>query len=147
MTRRSFIVMHAPVLHCVICRRGFDFQAGDAPVVLRHVAYGYDFVHDGACFSSATELMFPEPGFDCEAFVRDPERRRLLSVAPANGWLAARREPLLCWVLVEYGDGTTSMEGVIRDDEWLDEPGGAEFAGSVQRIHVAEDNVIRLAAA
>lgn len=136
-----------PVLRCVTCRRAFDFQAGDEALVLRHISYGYDFVHDGACWTTATELMFPEPGFDCEAFVRDPERRRVVNVAPADGWVAARSEPLRCWVVVEYRDGTTSMEGLLRDDEWLDEPGGAEFAASVQRIRVGDDRVIQLAAA
>ena len=106
-----------------------------------------NFVHDGACLNTATELMFPEPGFDCEAFVRDPKRRRVINVAPASGWVAARREPLRCWVVVEYRDGTTSMEGLLRDDDWLDEPGGAEFAASVQRIRVGDDRAIQLAAA
>jgi hypothetical protein len=36
-------------------------------------------------------------------------------------------EPLQFWADVEYRDGSTHREGVIRDPEWLDEPGGAEF--------------------
>jgi hypothetical protein len=49
-------------------------------------------------------------------------------------------------VLVEYSDGSISMEGVIRDEEWLDEPGGAEFAKIVQRVHDAEESGMRMAA-
>jgi hypothetical protein len=152
--------MHAAVstaryLRCAICRCAFNFSAGEAALVLRHVAYGYDFVHDGTCLIAATELLFPEPGFDCEAFYRDPERHRVLGVAPAGQWIAVaqtpsekvlRGEPLQCWVLVEYSDGSTSMEGIIRDDEWLDEPGGAEFAKIVRRVHDAEESDIRRAA-
>jgi hypothetical protein len=145
-----------PELRCVTCRRAFDFQAGDEALVLRHVSYGYDFVHDSACLNTATELMFPEPGYDCEAFYRDLERQRVLGVAPADRWAAivpasggnvVRREPLLCWALVEYRDGTISMEGLIRDNEWRDEPGGAEFAKNVRRIRPADESDCQLAAA
>jgi len=130
-----------PELRCVVCHRAFDFAAQEAALVLRHVAYGYDFVHDNACLADACERLFPEPGYDCGAFARDPERRRVLAVAPAKDWMAViarapepsaaiRRvhsDPLLCWALVEHRDGSTSMEGLVRDEEWLDEPGGAEF--------------------
>ena len=30
-------------------------------------------------------------------------------------------------MLVEHRDGSISMEGLVRDEDWLDEPGGAEF--------------------
>ena len=153
--------MHGPTstachLSCVICRSTFNFQAGEAALVLRHVAYGYDFVHQGACFLAATELFFPEPGYDCEAFYQDRERRRVLGIAPADGWTGVtpastgnvlRCEPLQCWVLVEFSNGSISMEGLVRDDEWLDEPGGAEFAKIVRRVQFAEASDIRLAAA
>ena len=142
-------------LRCVVCRSCFDFAAGESALILRHVAYGYDFVHHGACLTSATERIFPEPGFDCAAFARDPQRRRVLNVAGADGWAAMSPttaghapldEPLLCWVLVEHQDGTTSLDGVIRDDDWLDEPGGAQFATKVVRIRATDDRRAPLAA-
>jgi hypothetical protein len=131
----------AVALQCVVCGRPFDFAAGEAAVVLRHVAYGYDFVHDGACLAAARELIFAEPGYDVPAFGRDPERRRVLAAESADGWAAvepetpARREagrpvrfePLRWWALVEHQDGSRHVEGVVRDEEWLDEPGGAEL--------------------
>jgi hypothetical protein len=131
----------AVALQCVVCGRAFDFAAGEAAVVLRHVAYGYDFVHDGPCLAAARAWIFAEPGYDVAAFGRDPERRRVLAADPADGWAAvvpetpARRaagrpvrfEPLRWWALVEHRDGTRRVEGVVRDDEWLDEPGGAEL--------------------
>jgi len=142
-------------LRCVVCRSFFDFTVGDTAAVLRHVAYGYDFVHDGACLTTATDWIFPEPGFDCAAFARDVQRRRVLNIACADGWAAVPRatagkaplaEPLLCWVVVEHWGGTTSMEGVIRDDEWLDEPGGAELVTNVVRTRATHDRGARLAA-
>jgi hypothetical protein len=128
-------------LHCAICRRSFDFAAGEAAVVLRHVAYGHDFVHQGACLDRALAAIFPEPGFDGAAFAMEPQRRRILAVADADGWAAVepesparvlagrpvRFEPLRWWMLIEYQDGTRRVEGVTRDAEWLDEPGGATF--------------------
>jgi hypothetical protein len=50
-------------------------------------------------------------------------------------------------VLAEHRDGTTSMDGVIRNGEGLDETGGAEFAKTVRRIHVTDESVIQLFAA
>jgi hypothetical protein len=131
----------AVALQCAVCGRAFDFAAGESAVVLRHVAYGYDFVHEGACLATARELIFAEPGYDVTAFGRDPERRRVLAAESAEGWAAvepetpARRaaghpvrfEPLRWWALVEHEDGSRQVEGVIRDDDWLDEPGGAEL--------------------
>jgi len=124
---------------------------GETAVVMHHVAYGYDFVHDGACLTAAMDWIFPEPGFDCAAFARDPRRRRVLNVACADGWAALSStttlpEPLHCWVVVELRDGTTSVEALLRADEWLDEPGGAEFVGHVVRIHAMEGSAVRLAA-
>ena len=40
--------MEAIELRCLVCRAAFDLVRGDGPIVLRHVAYGYDFVHDAA---------------------------------------------------------------------------------------------------
>jgi hypothetical protein len=128
-------------LCCVRCRRPFDFAAGEAALVLRHVAYGHDFVHDGPCLVAVREWLFAEPGYDCAAFGRDAERRRVLASAAADGWAAAlperpgrclaarsgRFEPLRWWALVELRDGTRRVEGIVRDDDWLDEPGGAMF--------------------
>jgi hypothetical protein len=128
-------------LRCLVCRQPFDFEGDEAAVVLRHVAYGHDFAHDGPCLAAARERLFPEPGYDCAAFGRDPERRRVVGAAAAASWAAVlptaperladgqavRLELLRCWVLVEHADGARRMEGLLRDEEWLDEPGGAEF--------------------
>jgi hypothetical protein len=135
-------------VRCVVCRRPFDFAAGEAAVVLRHTAYGYDFAHEGPCLASARDLLFVEPGYDRAAFGRDAERRRVLAAADAVGWAAVvaetpervlagrpvRFEPLRWWALVEHRDGTRRVEGVVRAEDWLDEPGGAEFpAGAAGR--------------
>jgi hypothetical protein len=117
--------------------------------VLRHVAYGHDFVHDGPCLAAARELLFPEPGYDGPAFGRDAERLRVLAAADGAGWAVAvaetperilagrpvRYEPLRWWALVEHRDGTRLVEGIVREDEWLDEPGGAALpeAGAGRR--------------
>jgi len=107
----------------VICRQDFDFTAGQTAVILHHVAYGYDFVHPGACEAAALGSIFPEPGYDCAAFAHDPERRAVVSIAPG-----AERQRV--WALIEYRDGSRRFEGVLRDAEWQDEPGGAEFPQS-----------------
>ena len=126
---------------CTTCRRPFAFDAGEAAIILRHVAYGFDFVHQGPCLDAARELLFVEPGYDCQAFGPDLARRRVLDVADAEGWAAAspeapervvagyplRLEPLRWWALVEHQDGSRRVEGIVREDEWLDEPGGAEL--------------------
>ena len=138
--------LHAPdamssavALRCAICHRPFNFAANEAAVVLRHVAYGYDFAHEGACLDAARELIFPEPDYDCAAFGRDPERRLVLDAYDAMGYAAVmaptasaaaaslRLDSLRAWILVEHADGSRRMEGLVRDAEWLDEPGGAEF--------------------
>jgi predicted small metal-binding protein len=127
-------------MRCVACRRPLAFGAGEAAAVLRHTAYGFDFAHEGPCVETARSLIFAEPGYDCVAFGRDAERRRVLGATDAAGWAAVlaetpervvaghpvRFEPLRWWALVEHRNGTRCVEGVVRDDAWLDEPGGAE---------------------
>ncbi|MBV9358456.1 MAG: hypothetical protein JO023_23340 [Chloroflexi bacterium] len=123
-------------LRCLVCQQRFDFDNGETAVVLRHIAYAYDFVHPGACLELAQEIIFVEPGYDRPAFSLGLQRTRILQVAPAEGWAAvltdstrsaATFEPLRMWALVEHGDGTRHVEGVVRDAEWSDEPGTAEF--------------------
>jgi hypothetical protein len=119
----------------MICRDPFDFASGESAIVLRHVAYGSDFVHAGACLEAARTWIFAEPDYDCAAFALDTQRRRVREVTPAQGWAAVVTEttghvlfePLLCWARVELAEGTQRVEGLVRPDEWLDEPGGAEF--------------------
>jgi hypothetical protein len=131
----------AYALRCLSCNRAFDFASGETAVVLRHVAYGYGFAHDGACLKEALEQIFVEPGFDCAAYAHDTQRMRILGVNPSDDWSAVlpetpertlsgspfRFEPLRFWALVEHADGSRRVEGVTWDDEWLDEPGAAEF--------------------
>jgi hypothetical protein len=131
----------AYVLHCLSCNRAFDFASGESAIVLRHVAYGFGFAHAGACLKDALEQIFVEPGFDCAAYAHDTERIRILGVNTSDGWSAVlpetpertlsgspfRFEPLRFWALVEHADGSWRVEGVTWDDEWLDEPGAAEF--------------------
>ena len=131
-------------LRCVVCGEPFDFAAGESAVVLRHVAYGHDFVHDGRCLATARELLFAEPGYDCPALGPDPLRRRVMDATPADGWSATRapapgaaggrvrHEPLRWWALIELADGRRQMEGVARDEDWLDEPGGATLPAAAR---------------
>jgi hypothetical protein len=152
-------LVHCALLQCMVCHRPFDFAFGETAVVLRHVAYGHDFVHDGACLDTAREWMFLEPGYDTSAFSPDPLRVKVLQVWAADGWSAVlpeapqhvmtgglvRFEPLQCWVLVEHSDGSWHKEGILRDPEWTDEPGGAEFpeawrSGDACIDYVAEDD-------
>jgi hypothetical protein len=119
----------------VICHRAFDFAAGETAVILKHVAYANDFVHEGVCLETALEMIFPEPGYDGAAFARDPRRARLLRTEAAQGWtamLSGSPAPVLVWAVVEYRDGTRQIEGIVRDAEWADEPGGAQFAEEVR---------------
>jgi hypothetical protein len=134
-----------------VCRRAFDFNAGETAVILRHIAYGYDFVHDGACLATAEERIFAEPGYDRPAFSRDPERVRLVQTAAGDGWAAVvpnpaaqilawdpvSFEPLHCWVLVEHADGSQRIEGLVRDPDWLEEPGSAEFPEARPGLHAS----------
>src|SRR5262249_15293152 len=80
----SFPSAPATALKCVVCKRPFDFTSGEAAIVLRHVAYYYDLVHDGACLEQALDWIFVEPGYDCAAFGRDLERRSI--VRAGNAW-------------------------------------------------------------
>jgi hypothetical protein len=129
------------ILRCVVCHRPFDFAAGQTALVLKHIAYGYDFVHDGKCVATAREWLFVEPGYDRPAFSTDGARVRILRVSDAAGWAVALPaapeqvlagtpvvyEPVACWAMVEYVDGSRHLEGVIRAPELQSEPGTAEF--------------------
>jgi hypothetical protein len=129
------------VLRCVVCHKPFDFAAGQTALVLKHIAYGYDFVHDGKCVAAAREWLFVEPGYDRPAFSTDGTRVRILRVSDAEGWAVALPsapeqvlagtpvlyEPVACWAMVEYVDGSRHLEGVIRAPELQNEPGAAEF--------------------
>jgi hypothetical protein len=105
-------------LRCVVCQHPFDFAAGQSATVLRHVAYGYDFAHPGACHQAALEWLFPEPGYDCAAFSTSRDHVRVVHAWQADG----------CWALVEQADGGRRLVAIVRDAEWQDEPGGAELA-------------------
>jgi hypothetical protein len=127
-------------LRCVVCHKPFDFTGGESAVVLRHIAYGYDFVHTQH-ESIALDWIFVDPEYDRPEFSHDASRARVLDVAPPAGWAAVvpeaperiakgyyvRFEPLRVWTLVEYRDGSRHLEGLLRDAEWESEPGGAEF--------------------
>jgi hypothetical protein len=142
-------VSATPDLRCVICRTAFQFRSGESARVLRHVAYGYDFVHEGACSAAAADAIFVEPGYDCAAFGPDPERRRVLGVAAAHGWMAVlantsgsfgaapqvRFDPLRYWAVIEHQDGSIVTEGLVRDEEWLDEPGGTELPEAERGVY------------
>jgi hypothetical protein len=128
-------------LRCVVCHKVFDFAVGQTAIVLKHIAYGYDFAHPGVCEAAAREWIFVEPGYDRPEFSGDEKRARVLRISSAAGWAAVLPaapeqvrdgvpvlyEPVTYWALVEYRDGSRHLEGVIRTREWMDEPGGAEF--------------------
>jgi hypothetical protein len=139
-------VDHSPLkgaqqLRCVVCHTPIDFVAGQTAIVLKHIAYGYDFAHSGVCEAAAREWISVEPGYDRPAFSTDGKRACVLRISSAAGWAAVVPaapeqvvagvpvvyEPLKYWALVEYRGGTRRLEGVIRASEWLTEPGGAEF--------------------
>jgi hypothetical protein len=107
------------LLRCVACAQALDVQSGGAAVILRHVAYAFGFVHQGACEAAALDSVFVEPGYDCAAYAHDRQRRRLLAAKAADDlrWCA----------VVEYADGSERTENIVWDTEWLDEPGAAEF--------------------
>jgi hypothetical protein len=131
-------------LRCVVCHRPFDFGAKQTAVVLKHIAYGYDFAHPGVCEATARTWIFAEPGYDRPAFSTDGQRMCVLRISSAAGWAAVLPaapeqalagvpvlyEPVEYWALVEYRDGSRHLEGVMRSREWLNEPGGAEFPES-----------------
>ena len=128
-------------LRCIVCRQPFNFSTGPAAVVLKHIAYGYDFAHEGSCVETALSWIFVEPGYDRPAFSADSERVRVLRIANADGWAAVLPtaaemvlagspvtfDELLCWALVEHGDGSRHLEGIVRGADFATEPGGAEF--------------------
>jgi hypothetical protein len=127
-------------LRCIVCREPFDFASGEIALVLRHIAYGYDFVH-ARHESTALGWIFVDPEYDRPEFTHDARRAAVLHVAPPEGWAAVMPEtperidagyfvhfePLRLWALVEYRDGSRHLEGLVRDAEWESEPGGAEF--------------------
>lgn len=48
----------------------------------------------------------------------------IVQIIPAEGWFALfkegeaeKRYPLTCWALVEYSDGTRSVEGMVHGSE------------------------------
>ncbi len=128
-------------LYCIVCRQSFDFETGQGAIVLKHIANGYDYVHDGACLAAAREWIFVEPGYDRPAFSSDGLRQRILCTYAPEDWSvvlpnpleqivagdAVRFERLHSWAVVEYRDGSQHVEGLVRDPELLEEPGGAEF--------------------
>ena len=128
-------------LRCIVCKKPFDFAIGQTALILKHIAYGYDFVHEGRCLATAREWIFAEPDFDRPAFSTDGQRVRILRIANATGWSAVSPaapeqilagspvlfDPVFCWAVVEYSDGSRHLEGIVRAAEWLNEPGGAEF--------------------
>jgi hypothetical protein len=128
-------------LDCFICHNPIDFDGGQKAIILRHVAYGYGFTHDGVCHAKALDQIFAEPGYDTYAYGHDPVRRRIVGIAPAEGWgavvpespervlagIPVRYEPLRFWAMVEHRDGTLRTEGVTWDEEWINEAGAAEF--------------------
>jgi hypothetical protein len=128
-------------LRCIVCHRPFDFAQHETAVVLRHIAYGYDFV-DAQHEATALTWFFVDPQFDRPEFSHDWRRASILDVAPPDGWSAVvpqpperaavgdllSFQPLGLWVLVENHDGSRYVEGLLRDLYWESEPGGAEFA-------------------
>src|SRR5687767_5732659 len=82
----------ALALRCTICNRAFDFESGETATVLRHVAYGYGFVHAGACEADALEQIFVEPGYDCAAYAHDTERLQVIGINASDGWSAVLPE-------------------------------------------------------
>ena len=50
-------------------------RPGTAAVVLKHIAYGYDFAHAGSCAETALGWIFAEPDYDRPAFTVDAARR------------------------------------------------------------------------
>jgi hypothetical protein len=127
-------------LRCIVCHEPFDFDRHETAIVLRHIAYGHDFVHSRH-EATALDWIFVDPEYDRPAFTHDARRTRILDVASPDGWTAVlpesperiaagcsvRFEPLRLWTLVEYRDGSRHVEGLIRDAEWETEPGGANF--------------------
>jgi hypothetical protein len=71
------------MLRCFVCRQAFDFETHEVAVVLRHVAYGYDFVHVGRCGSTnQAARSFRRPGAGCAGY-----RLRFTLVCPPHDHL------------------------------------------------------------
>jgi hypothetical protein len=127
-------------LRCIVCHIPFDFAHQETAVVVRHIAYGYDFVHPRH-EATALSWIFVDPEYDRPEFTHDARRARILDVAPPDGWAAVVPEtpertaagdlvsfqPLGLWALVELHDRVRYIEGLVREREWESEPGGAEF--------------------
>jgi hypothetical protein len=127
-------------LRCIVCHEPFDFAHQESAVVLRHIAYGHDFVH-ARHESIALSWIFVDPEYDRPEFSHDARRARILDVAAPNGWAAVVPESperleegypfsfqaLGLWVLGEFRDGARYVEGLVREPAWENEPGGAEF--------------------
>jgi hypothetical protein len=135
--------IHLPAveLYCAVCHQSFDFERGESAVVLKHIAYGYDYVHDGKCLETALDWIFVEPGYDRPAFRKDAERERILCTYSPEDWSAVLPnapeqvlagdpvsfERLLCWAVICYRDGSQHVEGLVRQADLLEETGAAEF--------------------
>jgi hypothetical protein len=120
----------AAQLQCIVCKLGFDFAAGETAIVLRHVAYYYDFVHSGNCLSTALDWIFAEPGYDVAEFAPDRERVRILRAEPDETRQTSAvesSEPRRYRALIEHSDGSCWLEVIVREVGWEAEPGGAEF--------------------
>jgi hypothetical protein len=82
----------------------------------------YGLAHDGACVAAVSTLAPATSTDEYTAAGRDLERLRVLEVRPANGWAvvllmdsgSVTLEPLLCWAVVRYQDGSRRLEGIIR---------------------------------
>src|SRR5215831_6015096 len=59
-------VPQTPELHCVVCQQAFDFAAQEAALVLRHVAYGYDSVHDTPALPTRANGSSSNPAMTAE---------------------------------------------------------------------------------
>ena len=70
---------------------------------------------DSAAAAKADTTVLQQLFRECSAWLSDPD---------------LHFEPLRLWALVEYRDGSRRFEGVVRHEDWLDEPGGAEFPES-----------------
>src|SRR5438105_10203034 len=75
-------------ISCAICHQSFAFGLGETAIVLKHIAYGYDYVHDGACLAAARDMIFVEPGYDRPAFSSDGQRKRILRTYEPEDWSA-----------------------------------------------------------
>ena len=68
-----------PELRCIVCRERFDFSRGETAIVLRQIAYGYDFVH-ARHENTALGWIFVDPEYDRPEFSRDARRAKVPNV-------------------------------------------------------------------